>query len=214
MLGAWLGFLAGTIHVVSGPDHLAAVAPLSAREGEGARLGFRWGVGHSLGVAMVGLIALAFRDLIPIESFSGWSEVIVGVMLVAMGLWGLRIIQRGRVHHHEHEHGAVKHAHPHCHLQGGAHTHSHAAWLIGVLHGFAGSAHFCAVLPAIAMPTRLDSVLFLVAYGVGTIASMTLFAAGVGRMTRSRWIEPFGPNAVFGVCSLAALVCGTYWLVV
>ncbi|RMF74124.1 MAG: High-affinity nickel transporter, partial [Planctomycetota bacterium] len=40
------GLLAGTVHVVSGPDHLVAIAPLSASDGRaGWRAGLWWGAG-------------------------------------------------------------------------------------------------------------------------------------------------------------------------
>ncbi|MFT6618367.1 MAG: sulfite exporter TauE/SafE [Limisphaerales bacterium] len=215
MLSVWLGFFAGAIHVVAGPDHLAAIAPLSAREGRGAALGFRWGIGHSGGVLLVGLLALIFRDLFPLEALSEWSERIVGVTLVAIGLWGIHVLKQNRIHAHEHAHGAVKHVHPHVHFQDrdrSVHRHSHAAWLIGVLHGFAGSSHLFGVLPAIAMPTVWQAGLYLLSFGVGTIAAMTLFASGIGRISRVPLFSRFGPHAMFGLCSVAAVACGTYWI--
>jgi high-affinity nickel permease len=60
------GLVAGTVHVVSGPDHLAAIAPLSAEGKTGSwRIGFRWGLGHSSGVLLVGLISLLLREVLP-----------------------------------------------------------------------------------------------------------------------------------------------------
>jgi len=48
MLAATLaGLAAGLIHVLSGPDHLAAVAPLAGGRGRAWRAGFLWGLGHS-----------------------------------------------------------------------------------------------------------------------------------------------------------------------
>src|SRR6185369_5509306 len=46
MLTALSGVLAGVFHVLSGPDHLAAVAPLAASgRGRSMRAGWTWGVG-------------------------------------------------------------------------------------------------------------------------------------------------------------------------
>jgi len=61
------GLLAGAFHVLSGPDHLAAVAPLAlSSEGRHAwREGWRWGLGHTAGVIVVALVALALRGLLP-----------------------------------------------------------------------------------------------------------------------------------------------------
>ena len=85
------GLSAGLIHALSGPDHLSAVAPLVINERSRRwRMGLFWGIGHSLGVWVVGLIALALRGFLPIESLSSWSERLVGAVLIGVGLWGLR----------------------------------------------------------------------------------------------------------------------------
>jgi hypothetical protein len=64
------GLVAGSIHVVSGPDHLTAVAPLSVRHPNHARaMGFKWGLGHASGVIFVGLLALFVRPTLPNEAF-------------------------------------------------------------------------------------------------------------------------------------------------
>ena len=45
------GLFAGFLHVLTGPDHLAAVAPSAALRGMDAwRSGLRWRIGHSSGV--------------------------------------------------------------------------------------------------------------------------------------------------------------------
>ena len=92
------GLTAGLIHVLSGPDHLAAVAPLAGGRGRAWRAGFLWGLGHSGGVLAVGLLALALRGALPIDALSSWSERIVGVTLVGIGLWGFTRVLRGPIH--------------------------------------------------------------------------------------------------------------------
>lgn len=120
------GASAGLIHVLSGPDHLAAIAPLAS---DGRKrfwaTGALWGLGHSSGVFVVGLAALAFRSWLPIDTLSSWSERIVGVVLIAIGLWGLRRALSTRVHSHAHSHGALSHVHAHAH--GHAHAHTSAS---------------------------------------------------------------------------------------
>ena len=82
MIAAITGLAAGFAHVLTGPDHLAAVAPLAVRRPARAWLpGIRWGVGHSAGVALVGLLSLWLRDLIPVDLISSWGERFVGLML-------------------------------------------------------------------------------------------------------------------------------------
>ena len=87
MIPILTGFAAGAAHVWSGPDHLAALAPLAAdRPARSWLAGARWGAGHSLGVVVIGLLALAFREALPMETLSSWSERLVGVMLFGIGL--------------------------------------------------------------------------------------------------------------------------------
>ena len=53
------GLAAGLLHVFSGPDHLAAVAPLVADTERGRwRTGLQWGVGHTVGVLLIALLLL------------------------------------------------------------------------------------------------------------------------------------------------------------
>src|SRR5690242_1075835 len=90
LVAASAGLLAGLVHALSGPDHLSAVAPLVVDVPRRRWLmGLFWGIGHSLGVWAVGLLALGLRGIFPVESVSSWSERLVGVMLIGLGLWGL-----------------------------------------------------------------------------------------------------------------------------
>jgi hypothetical protein len=44
--------------VFSGPDHLSAIAPIACVEQRRVWIvGLRWGLGHSLGVVIIGLLA-------------------------------------------------------------------------------------------------------------------------------------------------------------
>ena len=51
LTSAWTGFFAGCPHTLSGPDHLAALAPLSIGRTplESAAVGALWGCGHDAG---------------------------------------------------------------------------------------------------------------------------------------------------------------------
>jgi len=117
MLTIVTGALAGLFHVLSGPDHLAAVAPLAASDRErGWIAGWTWGVGHASGVVVVGIIAVLLRDVLPpVPVISAWSERIVGGALIAIGLWAL--LRSMRIGSAPHVHGAT--AHDHLHVQAG-----------------------------------------------------------------------------------------------
>lgn len=115
------GVAAGLVHVLTGPDHVAAVTPLAASgPRRSARAGMHWGLGHTAGVVAIAILALLLRGVLPIEALSHWSERIVGVVLIAIGIWGLRIALSSRLHAHVHEHDGHAHAHVHVHRHGHA----------------------------------------------------------------------------------------------
>jgi sulfite exporter TauE/SafE len=223
MIALLSGMVAGLGHVFAGPDHLAAVAPLAVEGKQKAwAAGLRWGLGHSSGVIVVGLLFLWLRGILPVELISGWSERLVGVVLIGIGLWGLRTAMKKRLHVHTHEHAGHEHTHVHAHeattahkpAQPTPHSHGHTAFAVGTLHGLAGSSHFLGVIPALAFPTQAEAYTYMGAFGIGTILAMVLFATTIGMM--SRGFAGTGVRAYQGfmvLCSLAAVGIGIYWLV-
>jgi len=209
MLTAISGLVAGAFHVVSGPDHLAAVAPLAAADrARSVRAGWTWGAGHAAGVMVVAALAVLLRDALPpIADISAWGERLVGGALIALGLWSLS--HAARLRRTPHTHGAMRHEH--THVQRGPRWmrrlgHGHAAFMVGVLHGVAGSSHFFGVLPALALPTPVASFSYIAAFGVGTVVAMTAFAGIVGRgfvVSQHRLMTGTG---------LAAIAVGCVWL--
>jgi len=178
------GFIAGAVHVVTGPDHLGAVAPLALHGKFRAWWeGVRWGCGHSVGVILVGVAALGLREAFPLALLSAGSERLVGLLLIAIGVWTWNKARKIAVHRHVHEHDGISHAHEHLHLGGespAVHRHSHAAVGIGTLHGLAGSSHLLGILPTLAFPHLTDSAAYLAGFALGTITAMALFASGMG----------------------------------
>lgn len=212
------GAVAGAVHAMSGPDHLAAVVPLALRDRRAWRTGVRWGMGHTLGVALVGLFALLLREALPLDRIASWGERIVGIGLVGIGVGAIRAALRlsGRVHLHAHEHDGVPHVHVHLHAHGAphgspaAHHHGHAAFGLGTLHGVAGSSHLFGVLPALALPTRLAAGCYLGGFGVASIGVMAILAAVVGRVSGGHNIR-FHRRALI-TAGAGALAVGTFWL--
>lgn len=211
MLTLVTGALAGLVHVVTGPDHLAAVAPLAAVDRQrGWLAGWTWGVGHASGVVVVAALAVLLRGVLPpIETLSAWSERVVGVALIAIGFWAFqRSLRRqppprGREHRHADVTG------PHVSRRG----HAQTSFLMGILHGVAGSSHFFGVLPALALPTTSAALLYIGAFGVGTVVAMTAFAAAVG------WtgvhLDPQGGahRGMMTATAALAIAVGCVWLV-
>lgn len=215
MLTLLTGAAAGLFHVLSGPDHLAAVAPLAVDDRQrGWFAGFTWGVGHASGVVVVAILAVLLREMLPsIEIISAWGERVVGAALIGIGLWALR--RRARIERSPHRHGPV--SHNHLHVQAGPAWvqrlgHAHASFCMGVLHGVAGSSHFFGVLPALALPTTTAAVLYIAAFGVGTVAAMTMFAAAVGTIAIRGIHGPRAYRAMMTAAALLAIVVGGVWL--
>ncbi|TDI12557.1 MAG: High-affinity nickel transporter [Acidobacteria bacterium] len=210
------GLVAGSVHVLSGPDHLAALAPLGAGRRRGWTLGALWGLGHAAGVALLGGLILLFRGRWEPALLSAWGERLVGVVLVGLGLWGLRKALSPWLHAHTHRHGEQVHTHLHWHPPGAGqhhpaqHRHGHASFLVGSLHGVAGGSHLLGVLPTLALPSSAGAAAYLGGYATGTIVAMSLFAALLARVTVNH--GPFTGRVVLGACSGAAILVGGFWL--
>jgi hypothetical protein len=195
---AFAALVAGFVHVLSGPDHLAAMAPYAVEGKSRAwRTGVRWGLGHSTGVVGVGLVALLLRDTLHVEALSAWGELCVGVVLIAIGIRAaLAVIRRSRGRH-EHESGA----------------HGHAPFAIGTVHGLAGSSHVLGIAPALVLPTDLMVYTYLTLFGVGSIAAMGLFSSLVGRLALARVIAGMpAQRALLAASSVVAVAVGGFWL--
>ena len=220
LLALWTGLVAGIAHVWSGPDHLAAVAPLAVRRPRQTWIpGAKWGFGHSVGVAIVGCFSLMLRDVIPTRLISSWGERLVGVMLVVIGIWALR--KALRVHAHEHEHDGARHLHLHTHVHRQPHNepdahshHTHAALGIGILHGLAGTSHVFGILPILALPSHSLAISYIVGFAAGTIISMASFSTVMAllarRFSRSS-LQIY--RGLMCACSIAAIGIGAFWLI-
>ena len=169
------GILAGFIHVVSGADHLIAMAPSSITSPKiAARNSISWGLGHSSGVIILAFLAIFIKDIAPLSKFSNFAEFLVGISLLVVGVFAIRNSLHLNIHSHAHQHNGVAHHHLHFHNDDKKNKHSHALTGLGLLHGLAGGSHFLAVLPAIALPLP-NALAYLISYLSGSLASMILF---------------------------------------
>ncbi|MGH9221274.1 MAG: High-affinity nickel transporter [Vicinamibacterales bacterium] len=185
------GLAAGLLHVFSGPDHLAAVAPLAADTDRSHwRTGLQWGVGHTIGVLLIACLLLLIREQLPLDAMSVYSERLVGVALILVGGWGVWKASRSGFK---------------------PHSHAGASFGMGALHGLAGSSHLFGVLPALAFATRFEAALYLTGFGAGAIIGMTAFSAILGLLS-SRFSRRHSSGLLYA-SSAAALVIGGFWLV-
>jgi ABC-type nickel/cobalt efflux system permease component RcnA len=226
---AWTGFLAGAVHVVTGADHMAALLPLSVgRRFRAFAVGARWGVGHSAGVLLIALLAVLLRERMNLELVGAWGERLVGVMLVALGILGIREALRLRIHAHGHDHEHTQAGHVHLHLHGPAtahvtsaasgaplHRHAHTAFAAGTLHGVAGTAHVLGVLPAVAMPNAAASGAYLAAFALGTILAMGSFSAIVGETSaRASSTTPRLLKSLMYAAGTLTILVGLAWIAI
>ena len=220
MLALLGGFSAGLVHVVSGPDHWAAVAPLAAdargraRRIPAWRIGAAWGVGHGLAVAAVAALGQAARGRLGIERWSEYAEQFVGFLLLALALWTWRRANHLSAHEHPHEHAGLG-GHTHLHLHDGAekaqprhdHAHGPAAIAIGLLHGLAGAGHWVAASPTLLL-SRGEAAGYVVGYWIAAVLAMALFAGLIGRL-----VEKMGPGALPRLLRGVAVLAGGVGLV-
>ena len=195
---ALAALVAGFVHVLSGPDHLAAIAPYAVEGRARAwRTGVRWGLGHSTGVLSVGLLALMLRDTLHLEALSAWGERCVGLVLIAIGIRAALAVIRLRRGRHEHRSG----------------HRGHAPYAIGTVHGLAGSSHVLGIASALVLPSDLTAAAYLLLFGVGSVAAMGLFSSLVGGLAGARGIPGVTTqSALLALCSVVAVAVGGFWL--
>lgn len=201
-----LGFVLGVQHATD-PDHLVAVATIVTRQRrflEGARVGMLWGIGHCATLTAAGTLIIGLGVTIGPVIRTG-LELLVALMLIALGLWRLRDVARGvetvspehlaaRHHHgdvealhsHPHAHGNDAHWHPHLHpsrrllavLARDRRRVVPRAIGVGAVHGLAGSAAIALVVLT-TLQSASSATVYLLVFGLGTIAGMTAFTAAM-----------------------------------
>lgn len=223
------GTLSSMIHVVSGPDHLAAVTPLVIETKKKAwKIGLSWGFGHLVGMLSIGFLFTIFKEIIPIDAISKYSEQLVGFVLIIIGLWAFyKIFKKEKKHAHPHIHvdkEPIIHVHEHIHKVVDSHIHSHknqqnqheiASFSIGFLHGLAGVAHFILFLPVLSFETQWDAYNYLIGFAVGTLLAMTLYAVVLNSFSNVSKHEhnPFFFKGIRMAGGMFAVVIGIYWLI-
>jgi len=198
-----LGFFLGMRHATD-PDHVIAVTTIVARHRtmkHASLIGALWGAGHTLTIVVVGGAILLFGWVIPTRI--GLSmEFSVAVMLILLGIMNLTgLLQwiNGRFS----QPGAQPHSHLHAdaaepgeHANDHPHEHASINWfdrhfgsigvyqfvrplVIGIVHGLAGSAAVALLVLATIRDPKW-AFLYLVVFGIGTIAGMIVITAALG----------------------------------
>lgn len=225
LLAAGLGgIFAGSLHAVTGPDHLAALLPLSVgrRWWSAINTGAYWGLGHGIGAALVGALAFLIRGAFDLDVICTYMEAAVGISIIIIGLNGIHEAREWaaaekdddateRKAHHSHEVVALK--------TEGTKDRPYSVWATlgtGILHGCSGSGHLLGVMPALAMPSWQCAAAYLTNFGLGTMLAMSCFTAVVGEASvrmGERLNQPGVPARMSLITSIFALVMGLVWTV-
>jgi len=204
----------GALHSFA-PDHLAAVSVFVSRKPSWRNamgLGARWGMGHSLTVVIVGGV-LALSGLQLPARFEMLAERTVGVVLVALGIFAM--LRAQRLHAHWHEHDGRRHWHLHSHSAGESHEHDHGALMgIGMLHGLAGTGALVVTIPVAIAGSRTGALVFLAAFGLGTIFSMSLFSAAAGwLLSATTALSRDVHRLAIVIAGLLSVGIGVWWMI-
>ena len=197
MMIIFTGFMQGFAHVISGPDHMVALTPIAVKNAPSARyLGFMWGLGHGFGSILIGGIFVAF-GLNEQSSFFSWSEVVVGLTLMCLGIWGIKNASNFST-----STASALSLKPNISMV--------TAFGVGALHGLAGVSHLLLAVPALAL-TRMEAASYLVAYFLAAILAMFLFGIFLEKISlRSNY--RLMRNLMLFV-SLLTFVVGLIWVI-
>ncbi|TKY75504.1 Urease accessory protein UreH [Spatholobus suberectus] len=185
---AWTGFLAGCLHTLSGPDHLAALAPLSIGRTrmESAAVGALWGCGHDAGQVIFGLIFLILKDQLHIEIIRTWGTRVVGLTLLIIGAMGIREASEVHTPRVALESGECD-VNVYESLDNptvGRKKIGFATFATGIVHGLQPDA-LMMVLPALALPSRLAGAAFLIMFLIGTVIAMGSYTVFIGSCSQA-----------------------------
>ena len=193
-----IGFLLGLKHATDA-DHVVAVSTIAGEFGNAWRgiwVGASWGLGHTTPLLAVGFVILLLKEAVleRYEAVAPLLEFGVGVMLVVLGAQVFFNLRRGRLHVHAHAHSGPEHVHIHATHRAGAEpreTGRHGffqpgppmfrlkSYVIGAVHGLAGSAAVMLVLlPQIS--SFWVGLGYLVLFGIGTMISMAMITVVLG----------------------------------
>ncbi len=218
-----LGVILGLKHSLD-PDHVVAVSTIVSEYRNPMRsfwVGVSWGLGHTATLFLIGIVIIALRLTIP-DRLALLLEFFVGIMLVGLGVQVIYSFRKKRVHQHLHGHEERTHHHFHSHEQQPGHAKAHhrflpfgkpflrkKSFLVGTVHGVAGSAALTLlVLASIESPWA--SMVYILLFGLGSILSMGVMTIFISLpfVFSARRLPNLNRSIQFGIGTLSILFGG------
>ena len=180
-----LGVVLGFRHSLD-PDHVVAVSAIVTEYRSPLRsfwVGISWGLGHTATLLLIGIVIIALRLAIP-DRLALLMEFLVGIMLIGLGAQVIYKFRKKRVHQHAHGHEENDHQHFHSHVQQPVRAQEHhealgigkpflrkKSFLVGTVHGIAGSAALTLLILA-SIESPLAGMAYVLLFGLGSVLSM------------------------------------------
>ncbi len=224
---ALLGFRHGLDY-----DHIAAITDISsvqARARDAMRYGLLYVSGHATTVAILGVLAVAFRISLPAAS-DRWAERLVGITLLVLGIYVLGTFFRPSTHSHGPKtritllingmlwvywrlsriFGGTRVEAPQIFRDGYGTT---STFVVGVVHGL-GAETFTQISLFLAAASLGGSagLLGLAAFIVGLVAMNTLMCASAAGMFSFTLGRPIAMRALTLATAAYSIVVGVIFL--
>ncbi|PKB64695.1 MAG: hypothetical protein BZY80_01940 [SAR202 cluster bacterium Io17-Chloro-G2] len=180
-----LGVLLGLRHSLD-PDHVVAVSTIVGEYRNPLKsfwVGVSWGLGHTATLFLIGIVIISLRLTIP-DRMALLLEFFVGIMLVGLGAQVVYGFWKKKVHQHAHGHEESNHQHYHSHSQETEVERAHhgeigigkpffrkKSFLVGTVHGVAGSAALTLLILA-SIESSIAGLIYILLFGVGSVLSM------------------------------------------
>mmetsp|Transcript_18178 Transcript_18178/g.26908 ORF Transcript_18178/g.26908 Transcript_18178/m.26908 type:complete len:299 (-) Transcript_18178:5-901(-) len=206
------GVVAGGLHAIAGPDHLAAILPkcMGQRWYRACRVGALWGMGHGISATIMGVAAFFAKNRLKsmghlLHGANMALDICVGASLILIGIMGIKEARDFEVPARSLSAAASPTT--------GKSKAKRAVIFNGLLHGFSWDGA-PSLAPALAVATWAENLAFLLAYGVGTIAAMTIVTTAIGEGTQragEMLDRPDIPQKLAYFSSMFAVLIGSIW---
>ena len=184
----------GLKHALEGDHIVAATTVITENRGvmRTSLVGTFWGIGHTVSLLLVGVFVFAFEVTLSTK-FAILAESVVALMLILLGTDLLR------------KTGVMGGSSIPLHVVQEPASYARKPFLIGVVHGLAGSAVLMLMVVA-TMPSPVQSLIYVAVFGLGTIGGMCAMSVLIGLplVLGGLWVQTFSANikVVAGLVSI------------